>query len=57
MSQDKFLTWGSFIGSPEWIKKKKTRINPKNTDYKRCCVINHEEIKKDPPKISKNKFL
>ena len=39
MSQDKFLTWGSFIGSPDWIKKKKTRINPKNTDDKRFQYV------------------
>ena len=27
---------GSYIDSPEWIKDKKSTINPKNNDYK-CC--------------------
>ena len=38
MSQDKSQTWGggggSYIDSPDWIKKKKATINPKNTDDK-----------------------
>ena len=29
-----FRRGGSYIDSPDWIKKKKTTINPKNTDDK-----------------------
>ena len=51
---------GSHIDSPDWIKKKKATINPKNEDHKffQCGVtvaLNHEEIKKDPKRISKLK--
>ena len=51
---------GSYIDSPEWLKYKKTIINPKSNDYK-CfqyaltVALNYEEIKKDPQKISKIK--
>ena len=50
---------GSYIDSPEWIKDKKSTINPKNNDYK-CfqhavtVALNHDKIKKNPqigPKI------
>ena len=27
-----FKRGGSYIGSPDWVEKKKTTINPKNTD-------------------------
>ena len=45
-----FKRGGSYIDSPDWIKKKKTTINPKNTDGK-CCqyvvtvALNYEGIK------------
>ena len=29
-----FKCGGSYIDSPDWIKKKKATINPKNTDDK-----------------------
>ena len=50
---------GSYIDSPEWIKDKKSTINPKNNAYK-CfqyavtVALNHDKIKKNPqigPKI------
>ena len=43
---------GSYINSPDWIKKKKAKINPKNDDdkcfqYAAKIALNFEEIKKD----------
>ena len=52
---------GSYIDFPEWIKNKKTTINPKNTKDNKCiqysvtAALHHQEIKKDPQKISKLK--
>ena len=51
---------GSYIDSPKWLKNKKTTINPKNNDdkcfqYALTVVLNYEEIKKDPQRISKIK--
>ena len=48
------------IKSPDWIKKKKATITPKNTDdkcfqYVETVALNHEEIKRDPQRISKFK--
>ena len=48
------------IDSPDWIKKKKTAINPKNEDYKlfqyaSTVALNHEEIKRHLQRISKIK--
>ena len=45
-----FKCGGSYIDSPDWIKKKKTTINPKNTDdkcfqYAVTVALNCEEIK------------
>ena len=51
---------GSYIDSPDWIKYKRATINPKNNDGK-CCpyvaivALNHENIVKDPQRISKFK--
>ena len=51
---------GSYIGSPKWIKNKRSTINPKNNDYK-CCqyaitlALNLDKIKKVPQRISKIK--
>ena len=50
----------SYIDSPDWIKKKKATINPKNEDneclkYAITVALNHEKIKKDPQRISKIK--
>ena len=51
---------GSYIDSPKWLKNKKATINPKTNDDKRfqCAitvVLNHEQIKKDPQRITKMK--
>ena len=51
---------GSYIDSPKWLKNKKAIINPKNNDdkcfqYALTVVLNHEQIKKDPQKITKIK--
>ena len=50
------------IKSPDWIKKKKATITPKNTDdkcfqYVEIVALNHEEIKRDPQRISKFKLF
>ena len=50
----------SYIDSLKWLKNKKVTINPKNNDYK-CfqyaitVELNHENIVKDPQRISKSK--
>ena len=41
---------GSYIDSPEWLKNKKTTINPKNNDdkcfqYALTVALSHEQIK------------
>ena len=41
---------GSYIDSPDWIKKKKATMNPKNTDdkyfqYVVTVALNYEKIK------------
>ena len=44
---------GSYIDSPDWIKRKKETINPINKKDNKCFqyaetfVLNYEEIKKD----------
>ena len=48
---------GSDIDSPDWIKKKKASINPKNTDdkyfqHEATVALNYEEIKWNPGRIS-----
>ena len=51
---------GSYIDSPEWLKNKKSTINPKNNDYK-CfqyavtLALNLDKINNDPQRISKIK--
>ena len=51
---------GLYIDPSEWLKDKKATINPKNNDYK-CfkyavtLAFNHEQIKKDPQRITKTK--
>ena len=51
---------GSYIDSPKWIKNKKSRINPKNNDYK-CLqyavtlALNLDKISSHPERISKIK--
>ena len=48
---------GSYIDSPQWLKNKKA-INPKNDDdkcfqYAISVALSHQNIKKDPQRISK----
>ena len=55
-----FKRGGSYIDSPNWIKKKKATINLKNEadkcfQYTATVASNHEEIKRDPQRISKIK--
>ena len=50
----------SYIDSPKWLKNKKATINPKNNDdkcfqYALTVALNHEQIKKDPQRITKIK--
>ena len=51
---------GSYIDSPEWIKNKKSTINPKNNDYK-CfqyavtVALNRDKINKHLQRVSKIK--
>ena len=54
---------GSYIDFPEWIKNKKSTINPKNNDYK-CfqyavtVSLNHDKINNNPQRVSKiNPFI
>ena len=47
----------SYIISPNWIKKKKATINPKNKDgkcfkYVVTVAINYEETKSHPERVS-----
>ena len=52
---------GSYIDFPDWIKNKKTTINPINKkdnkyfQYAVTVTLNHEEIGKHPERITKIK--
>ena len=51
-----FIRGGSYIDSPDWIKKKKATINPKNTNdqcfqYATTVALNSEEIKWNPERV------
>ena len=51
---------GSYIDSPKWLKNKKATINRKNNDdkcfqYDLTVALNHEQIKKEPQRITKIK--
>ena len=54
---------GSYIDSPDWMKSKKVTINPINKKVNKCfryavtITLNHEEIKKDPQRITKIKLF
>ena len=57
-----FKRGDSYIDSPDWIKRKKATINPKNTDYKcfqyaASLALNSEEIKLNPRKVSNIKLF
>ena len=51
---------GSYTDSPKWLKNKKSRINPKNNDYK-CfqyavtLALNLDKVNKNSQRISKIK--
>ena len=51
----------SFIDSLDWIKSKRSTVNPINKKDNKCIqyavtvALNHEEIKKDPQRITKIK--
>ena len=49
---------GSYIDSPDWIKKKKATINPKNGDdkcfqYAAAVALNYEKIKWNPETLNR----
>ena len=51
---------GSYKDSPNWLKDKRSTINPKNNDdkcfrYSVTLALNFDKIKKDPQRISKIK--
>ena len=52
----------SYIDSPEWLKKKKATINPKNNDDNclKCVLtvaLNYQNNKNNPERISKLSLL
>ena len=54
---------GSYTDSPEWIKNKNVTINPKNKKDDKCfqyaiaAVLNYQNIKNNPERISKIKHF
>ena len=49
---------GSYLDYPKWLQNKKAAINPKNSDnkcfqYAITSALNHQQIKKDPRRITK----
>ena len=53
---------GSYTDSPKWLKNKKATINRKTNDdkcfqYAITVALNHEQIKKDPQRITKIKLF
>ena len=51
---------GSYVDSPEWLKNKKSIINPKNNDnkcfqYAITLALNYDKIDRNPQRISKIK--
>ena len=51
---------GSYIHSPEWLKNRRTTINPKNNDdkcfqYAIAVTLNYQNIKNNPERITKIK--
>ena len=52
----------SYINSPEWLKNKKAKINPKNNDdkcfqYAIIVAWNYEQFKSHPERITKIKHF
>ena len=53
---------GSYIDSPDWVKKDKTAINPKKKDdkcfqYQEIVTLNHEEINRHQQRVSNVRSL
>ena len=53
---------GSYIDSPDWINKKAAinsinKKDKKSFQHARTAALNHEEIKKDPQRITKSKLF
>ena len=51
---------GSYIDSPEWLKNKNATVNPKTNNgncfqHALAVALNHQNIEKNPQKISKTK--
>ena len=52
---------GSYIESPEWLRNKRATVNPKNKKDDKCfqyaltVALNHQNIGRDPHRISKIK--
>ena len=52
---------GSCIESPEWLRSKRATVNPKNKKDDKCfqyaltVALNHQNIGRDPQRISKIK--
>ena len=52
-----FRRGGSYIDSPDWMKKKKATINPKNKNdkcfqYAATFALNYEELKWNRERVS-----
>ena len=52
-----FRCGGSYINSPDWIKKQKTTRNPENKDdkyfqYAVTVALNYDEIESNPQRVS-----
>ena len=51
----------SYIKSPDWLRNKRTTINPKNTEDNECfkyamiAALPHQEFRRNPQRISKLK--
>ena len=57
-----FIRGGSYIDSPDWIKKKKATINKKKTDgkcfqYAATAALNFGEIESHPERVSNIKLF
>ena len=55
--KEHFRGSGSYIDSPDWIKKEKATVNPKNTDgecfqYAVTVALNYEEINWNTERVS-----
>ena len=58
--RENFRRGGSYIDSPEWIRKKKATMNLNNTNdkcfqYATTAALIYEEIESHPERVSKTK--